>query len=208
MLRKHLKSIQHPFKIKLLDSSGSQGPYLNIVNAKYTKPVSNINIQRLGKGPSCWMGPPTCLQISNPELFLTRGNTGLKNRDWRKGHQRLPHLGIHPLYRHKTQTLLHMQWSACWQGPVIAVSWESLKEPHKHRGRCSWPNNQTEHRAPNGSVRERTEWAEGVCNPRKNISINQPDHPELQALNHQQKCTHGGTHWSSHIYSQEWHCLA
>jgi hypothetical protein len=31
----------------------------------------------------------------------------------RKVVQRLPHLGIHPIYRHQTQTLLLMSRSAC-----------------------------------------------------------------------------------------------
>jgi hypothetical protein len=36
--------------------------------------------------------------------------------------QRLPHLGIHPIYNHQTQTLLWMSTSACWQKTDIAVS--------------------------------------------------------------------------------------
>jgi hypothetical protein len=34
----------------------------------------------------------------------------------------LPHVGIHPIYRQQTQTLLLMPRSACWQEPDIAVS--------------------------------------------------------------------------------------
>ena len=41
-------------------------------------------------------------------------------------------------------------------------------------------NHWTEHRVPNGGIRERTVGAEGVANPfRKNNNINQPDPPEL-----------------------------
>jgi hypothetical protein len=40
----------------------------------------------------------------------------------RKVIQRLPHLGIHPIYSHQTQTLLWMPTSSCWQEPDIAVS--------------------------------------------------------------------------------------
>jgi hypothetical protein len=36
--------------------------------------------------------------------------------------QRLPHLGIHPLYNHQTQTLLWMPTCRCCQEPDIAVS--------------------------------------------------------------------------------------
>jgi hypothetical protein len=39
-----------------------------------------------------------------------------------KAIQRLPHLGIHPIYSHQTQTLLCMSRSACWQESDIAVS--------------------------------------------------------------------------------------
>jgi hypothetical protein len=48
-----------------------------------------------------------------------------------------PHLGIHPTYRHQTQTLLQMPRSTCWQKPDIAVPWEALSEHNKCRGRCS-----------------------------------------------------------------------
>jgi hypothetical protein len=41
--------IQHSFMIKVLESSGIQGPYLNIVKAIYSKLVANIklNIEKL-----------------------------------------------------------------------------------------------------------------------------------------------------------------
>jgi hypothetical protein len=51
--------------------------------------------------------------------------------------QRLPHLGIHPLYKHLTQTLLWIPTTTCWQEPDIAVSWEVLTVPEKYRGGCS-----------------------------------------------------------------------
>jgi hypothetical protein len=41
---KALDKIQHPFMIKVLERSGIQGPYLNIVNAVYRKPVTNIKL--------------------------------------------------------------------------------------------------------------------------------------------------------------------
>jgi len=36
--------IQHPFMIKVLERSGIQVPYLNIVKAIYIKPVANIKL--------------------------------------------------------------------------------------------------------------------------------------------------------------------
>jgi len=36
--------IQQPFMIKVLERSGIQGPYLNIVKAIYSKPVANIKL--------------------------------------------------------------------------------------------------------------------------------------------------------------------
>jgi hypothetical protein len=41
---KTFDKIQHPFMIKVLESSGIQGPYLNIVKAIYSKPVANIKL--------------------------------------------------------------------------------------------------------------------------------------------------------------------
>ena len=53
--------------------------------------------------------------------------------------QRLPHLGIHPIYSHQTQTLLWMPTSPYWQKPVIAVSREAPPVPEKYRGGSSKP---------------------------------------------------------------------
>jgi hypothetical protein len=36
--------IQHPFMIKVLERSGIQGPYINIIIAIYSKPVANIKL--------------------------------------------------------------------------------------------------------------------------------------------------------------------
>jgi hypothetical protein len=36
--------MQHHFMIKVLERSGIQDPYLNIVKAVYSKPVSNIKL--------------------------------------------------------------------------------------------------------------------------------------------------------------------
>ena len=41
---KAFDKIQHPFMLKVLERTGTQGPYLNIVKAIYSKPVANIKI--------------------------------------------------------------------------------------------------------------------------------------------------------------------
>jgi hypothetical protein len=38
--------MQHSFMIKVLERSGIQGPYLNIIKAIYSKPVANIKLNR------------------------------------------------------------------------------------------------------------------------------------------------------------------
>jgi hypothetical protein len=45
---KVFEKLQHPFMIKVLERSGSQGPYLNIIKAIYSKPVA-FNIKRNGE---------------------------------------------------------------------------------------------------------------------------------------------------------------
>ena len=42
--KKSFDKIQHPFMIKVLERSGIQGPYLNIIKALYSKPVANIKL--------------------------------------------------------------------------------------------------------------------------------------------------------------------
>ena len=41
---KAFDKIQHPFMIKVLEISGNQGPYLNMIKAFYSKPVANIKL--------------------------------------------------------------------------------------------------------------------------------------------------------------------
>ena len=57
-----------------------------------------------------------------------------------KAIQRLPHLGIHPIYCYQTQTLLWMPRSACKQDPDMAVYQEALPVPDIFRGGCSQPS--------------------------------------------------------------------
>ena len=39
---KAFDKIQHPFMIKVLERSGIQGPYMNIIKGIYSNPVANI----------------------------------------------------------------------------------------------------------------------------------------------------------------------
>jgi hypothetical protein len=41
---KAFNKIQHPFMIKVLERSGIQGPYLNMIKAIYSKPVACIKV--------------------------------------------------------------------------------------------------------------------------------------------------------------------
>ena len=41
---KAFDKIQHPFMIKVLERSGIQGPYLNMIKAIYSKPIANIKV--------------------------------------------------------------------------------------------------------------------------------------------------------------------
>jgi hypothetical protein len=95
-------------------------------------------IQWIGMAPGWGVGPPTHLKNINPEFFLSKWNARTKSGGVteRKAIQSLPHLGIHPICRHQTKTLLLMPRKACWQVPDIAVSWEGLPEPDKYRCGC------------------------------------------------------------------------
>jgi hypothetical protein len=63
---KAFHKVQHQFMIKVLESSGIQGPYLNIVKAIYSKPVANIKLngekleailQKSGTREGCPLSP-------------------------------------------------------------------------------------------------------------------------------------------------------
>jgi hypothetical protein len=76
--------------------------------------------------------------------------------------------------------------------------------PDKYRGACSQPTIGLS-TGPNGGVRERTEEAEGVCNPIGRTTILTNQNPlSSWGLDHQPNSTHGGTHGSSHICSRGW----
>ena len=58
--------IQHPFMIKVLERSGIQGPYLNMIKTIYSKPVASIKVNgekleaiplKLGTRQGCPLSP-------------------------------------------------------------------------------------------------------------------------------------------------------
>jgi hypothetical protein len=85
----------------------------NIVGGEWAKPVEVYPDVR--HGPGCGMGPPTHLTKFNPELLLSKGDTGTKSEAESEGKviQRLFHLGIHPICSQQTQTLLQTPRSTC-----------------------------------------------------------------------------------------------
>jgi hypothetical protein len=66
---KAFDKIQHPFMVKILERSGIQAPYLNIIKAIYSKPVANIKVngEKLGSIP-LKSGTRKCCPLS-PYLF-------------------------------------------------------------------------------------------------------------------------------------------
>jgi hypothetical protein len=67
MQKKHLIKFNTPSMLKVLESSGIQTPYLNIVKAIYSKPVANVklNAEKLeaiplksGTGQGCPLSLP------------------------------------------------------------------------------------------------------------------------------------------------------
>ena len=76
--------------------------------------------------------------------------------------QRLPHLGIHPIYSHQTWMLLSMQGSVCFAGgSLIWLFPERLCQrlTNIEANPCSQPL------VPDGGVGEGIKGAEGVCSP-------------------------------------------
>jgi hypothetical protein len=121
------------------------------------------------------MGPPRNLKNINPELLLSKGSTGTKSGIETEGKaiQRLPHLGIHPICSHQTQTLLYAKkclltgaWYGCpLRGSTRAWPIQMWMIAAKHRTNC---------RDPDEGVMGRTEGAEGDWDPigRATISTN------------------------------------
>jgi hypothetical protein len=81
---------------------------------------------------------PMCLRVLTIFFSISMGvdtETKCRAEIEEKTIKRLSHLGINYICSQKTQTLLRMPRSVCWQEPDIAVSWEALPVPEKYRGR-------------------------------------------------------------------------
>jgi hypothetical protein len=44
--KKAFDKIRHPFMLKVLEKSGIQGPYLNIIKTVYCKPTADIKLNK------------------------------------------------------------------------------------------------------------------------------------------------------------------
>jgi hypothetical protein len=123
-----------------------------------------------------------------------------------KAIQRLPYLGIHPIYNSQAQTLLCLSGSACWQEPDIAVSWDALPEPDKYRGGYLQPTIGLS----TGSLMEELEKGlkklRGFAALGGGYSVNWQNPGRSQGLDHQPMSTHGGTHGSGCICGREGPC--
>ena len=71
--------------------------------------------------PSEGMRPPIHFKNINSKFFLSKGNTGTKNGAETERQAIRDHLGIHPIHRHQTPTILLMLRSACRQQPGMVV---------------------------------------------------------------------------------------
>jgi hypothetical protein len=120
--------------------------------------------------------------------------------------QSLPHLGNHSMYRQQTQILLWIP-RRLDDRSLIQLSPDNSARAWQIQRLMLAVNHWTEHRVPNGGVTERTEEAEGVCNPigRTTISTKETP-PNFQDLNHQPNSTHGWMDGSSCICSSGWPC--
>ena len=70
-----------------------------------------------------------------PMEGVTETMFGAETKGWTI--QRLLHLGIHPLISHQMQVLSHISARFCSKDPDIAVSFEAMPVPGKHRSGCS-----------------------------------------------------------------------
>jgi hypothetical protein len=152
------------------------------------------------------MGPPTHCKIFDAELVLSRVNAGTRNRAESEGKaiQRPAQLGIHPMSRRQTLTLLLMLRGACWQELGIAVSWEVLQVPDKYRCRYSQPTIRLSLGIPMEKLGEGLKEL-NLCNPigRTRISTNLT----TQGLNHQRVHMEGARTPATHVAENclTWH---
>ena len=99
--------------------------------------------------------------------ILTGGNLETKCGAETEGKaiQRLPHLGIHPIYNEHRQTQLWIPRNSCWQEADIAGSWEALPEPDIYGGRCLQPNIELIIGSPMEKLERRLKELKGFATP-------------------------------------------
>jgi hypothetical protein len=93
---KAFDKIQYPFMLKVLERSGIQGPYLNMINAIYSRPVPNMKVygekleaflQKLGTRQGCPLSPPPYSSLylkSLPEQFDNKRRSREYKLEWKK----------------------------------------------------------------------------------------------------------------------------
>jgi hypothetical protein len=132
--------------------------------------------------------------------ILTGGNMETKCGAETEGKaiQRLPHLGIHPIYSHQIGTIL-------WMLEMLADKSLIWLSPDKYRGRCSQPNIGLSAGSPMEKLEKGLkELREGGCSPVEGASVKRSAPRSCRGLDHQLKITHGRTYGSIHICGRGW----
>jgi len=102
--------------------------------------------------------------------FSSKNCSYLKKTQGQRMKQRLkesPHLRIHPICRHQTQTLLLMPRSTCWEEPGMAVTWEGLPELDQYRCSCSQPTIRLSLETPMEELGEGLKELKGFATPKE-----------------------------------------
>ena len=127
------------------------------------------------------------LKINDASVLLRKGNEILKGGNTKcgaetegKAIQRLPHLGIHPICRHQTQTLLLMPRSTCWQEPGIVIPCEAVPEPDQYKCRCMQLTIRLSTRTPMEELGEGLKELKGLATPQEEQQY-QPARPPPQS---------------------------
>jgi hypothetical protein len=146
------------------------------------------------------MGPHIHLKNINLELLLFKGNTGTKIGAETEGKaiQRLSHLGIHPICRHQTQSLLLIPRSACWQELFPERLCQGLKNTDTLQ-----PTIRQSMGTPMRELGEGLKKLMLFASPYEEKQSQPTRIPQsYQALNHQPNSTHGRTDVSSWVCSR------
>jgi hypothetical protein len=95
MLKKTFDKIQHTFIVKVLERSGIQVPYLNIVKAVHSKPIAEIKLNgekleaiplKLGIKQGCLLSPYVfniVLEVLARAIREQKEEGGLRNINWK-----------------------------------------------------------------------------------------------------------------------------